>query len=177
MSGQRPQLNVRLIPGEPDHYGIYSGIFNDASQSRGFASVFRSVKYTKIFHENFLRASRSRVYTVLIEQEPAGFAGLYDIDSVDKSAGILYGMCRAVEGRGAATAAVGALAKAGFEELGLNTLNAWTAEDNAASMRVLEKNGFKRAGLLRESHCSEGRFINRILFDLTRKDFNSICPL
>ncbi len=50
-------------------------------------------------------------------------------------------------GRGLATRAVEAIKSVAFLELGLHRLQAETLANNAASQRVLERNGFERFGL------------------------------
>ena len=41
---------------------------------------------------------------------------------------------------------------------------------NAASARVLEKAGFKRVGILEKSAFKNGRFIDKILYEIVKKD-------
>ena len=50
-------------------------------------------------------------------------------------------------GRGLATAAVAAMKRLAFDQLGLHRIEAGTLPHNAASQRVLERNGFVRFGL------------------------------
>jgi RimJ/RimL family protein N-acetyltransferase len=60
-------------------------------------------------------------------------------------------------GRGYATAALRALSRWGFDELGLRRVQ-WRAEiGNDASRRVAEKAGFTMEGLLRQALESDGR--------------------
>lgn len=53
-------------------------------------------------------------------------------------------------GKGFAGEAVKEVARFGFEELGLHRIQALVLPENKASLRVLEKNGFRREGLLKK---------------------------
>jgi [ribosomal protein S5]-alanine N-acetyltransferase len=58
-----------------------------------------------------------------------------------------YWVTQARNGRGIATAAVGAALRIAFGDLGLHRVQADTLVQNVASQRVLERNGFQRIGL------------------------------
>lgn len=75
--------------------------------------------------------------TVLVDGQVAGSIGSW-LDDDRRLIG--YGLDRAYWGRGVATAAV----KAFLEEIGERPLFAYVAATNVGSIRVLEKNGFKR---------------------------------
>jgi ribosomal-protein-alanine N-acetyltransferase len=70
----------------------------------------------------------------------------------------------AYRGRGLASAAVKALVNYGFRELGYRRIEATAFHDNKASHRVLEKNGFRREGLLFGYHVKNGGLIDAWMF-------------
>ena len=67
-------------------------------------------------------------------------------------------------GRGVVTQVVRVLAAQAFGLLGVTRVFAPVHADNPASMRVLEKNGFRREALLRRSACKGGQVIDRELW-------------
>ena len=73
-----------------------------------------------------------------------GRFNLYDIE--DGSADLGYRVAQQVAGRGVATAAVHELCRLAAERHGLRRLRAASAHDNAASRKVLTKNGFVPVG-------------------------------
>jgi [ribosomal protein S5]-alanine N-acetyltransferase len=77
-----------------------------------------------------------------------------------------YWVARAVNGRGVATAAVATIARVAFEEIGLHRIQAATLPHNAASQRVLQRNGFARIGMAPEYLSIAGRWQDHILFQL-----------
>jgi ribosomal-protein-alanine N-acetyltransferase len=64
-----------------------------------------------------------------------------------QSANLGYWVAAAVNGRGVASAAVGAMIRLAFDELGLHRIEAGTLLHNVGSQRVLERNGFIRFGV------------------------------
>jgi ribosomal-protein-alanine N-acetyltransferase len=89
-----------------------------------------------------------------------------------------YWVARASGGRGYATAAAGqAVAFAlGERELGLHRVQAAVMPRNAASIRVLEKNGFRREGLAERYLRIAGRWEDHLLFALTAEEHAGVHP-
>lgn len=73
-------------------------------------------------------------------------------------------------GRGIMTDAVRTYVGYAFNELGLLRLTAHTFEFNIGSSRVLEKNGFKLEGRLREHFRKDGNLLDARLYGLLRDD-------
>jgi RimJ/RimL family protein N-acetyltransferase len=79
-----------------------------------------------------------------------GHASVFDFDEQSARAEIGYGLARAHWGRGYMHEALTAVIDLAFGPLGLRRLEADTDPRNEASLRVLERLGFVREGLLRE---------------------------
>jgi ribosomal-protein-alanine N-acetyltransferase len=73
-------------------------------------------------------------------------------------------------GRGLASAAIAEVKGIAFGELGLHRLEAGTLEHNAASQRVLQRNGFTRIGLAPRYVRIAGRWQDHILFQVVDED-------
>ena len=71
-------------------------------------------------------------------------------------------------GRGIMSAAVRAASEYALSHFGLVRLEAPVFAWNPASMRVLEKAGFVREGVLRKSVLKEGQLIDQVLYALVR---------
>ena len=71
-------------------------------------------------------------------------------------------------GRGIMTAAARAASEYAMTHFGLVRLEARVFEWNSRSMRVLEKCGFEREGVLRRSVFQEGQIIDSVLYALVR---------
>jgi [ribosomal protein S5]-alanine N-acetyltransferase len=83
-----------------------------------------------------------------------------------KSAEFGYWLGEPYWGRGIMTEAVRAVSSYAMRRFGLIRLEAPVFEWNPASMRVLEKSGFVREGVLRASAVKDGQVIDRVLYAL-----------
>jgi [ribosomal protein S5]-alanine N-acetyltransferase len=85
---------------------------------------------------------------------------------VAQSANLGYWIGQPFAGRGYMSEAVRALIPYAFDVLRLHRLEAATQPTNAASMRVLERNGFVKEGLARSYLKIDGRWQDHVLFGL-----------
>jgi ribosomal-protein-alanine N-acetyltransferase len=85
-----------------------------------------------------------------------------------KSAQFGYWLGEPYWGRGIVSEAVPAASEYALSHFGLVRLEAPVFGWNPASMRVLEKAGFLREGVLRKSVLKEGQLIDQILYALVR---------
>ena len=69
------------------------------------------------------------------------------------------------------TEAIGAALDYGYNEMGLNRVQALIDPRNDASMRVAEKNGFKLEGTLRDYEYEYGEFIDLNMYSLLRREY------
>ena len=67
-------------------------------------------------------------------------------------------------GRGYATEAVAEIIRFGFDDLGVHRISAWLVADNVASARVLEKNGLRLEGRLRDKEHYKGRYWDVLMY-------------
>lgn len=84
-----------------------------------------------------------------------------------------YWMGRDYAGRGLMTEAVGVVIPFVFDTLGLHRIHAAFIPDNAASRRVLEKNGFKEEGFAENYLQIDGKWADHVLFGLTRERYEA----
>jgi ribosomal-protein-alanine N-acetyltransferase len=83
-----------------------------------------------------------------------------------QSCSVGYWIRSAANGRGHATAAVRAMLLVAFDELNLHRVEAGTLVHNAASQRVLERNGFVRFGVAPQYLRIAGRWQDHVLFQV-----------
>ena len=87
-----------------------------------------------------------------------------------QTATVGYWMGERHAGRGSMTRAVRALVPFAFGALHLHRLEAACLPHNSASMRLLEKTGFRREGLARGLVCINGRWQDHIVYALLSDD-------
>lgn len=85
------------------------------------------------------------------------------------SIGIQVGM--EYRGKGYGTAAMHILLKYAFLERRLNKFNVWCIEGNVASITMMKKLGCVQEGVRRQIIYSGGRYLDGILFGLTKDEF------
>jgi RimJ/RimL family protein N-acetyltransferase len=99
--------------------------------------------------------------------EPIGLVSLTNIDTVHRHADfhILIGP-DSVKGKGVGTAATRAMLQHGFGDLNLHRVSLTVLAGNARAIRVYEKVGFKREGLLRDAVYKNGGYQDLIAMAL-----------
>jgi RimJ/RimL family protein N-acetyltransferase len=86
------------------------------------------------------------------------------------SAEIGYWIAEPFWGKGIASLTLLALSKYAFEQFDLNRIFAGVFQGNRASMRVLEKSGFKLEGRLRNAVYKENRFKDQLMYSILKED-------
>ena len=126
----------------------------------------------RVFLEHLRHADPLTHFAIEVDGEAAGGIGLdpqVDIHAISAELG--YWLGRAVWGRGIATAAVRALTGFVFEHDRWRRLFAGVFSTNPASMRVLEKVGYRREGVFRQAVIKDGRVLDQIIYGLTREEW------
>ena len=111
---------------------------------------------------------------VIVEKKEGRFCGIVEVRDIDRehSVGELsFWLTVEVWGQGYMSEVVGAVVRYGFEDLQLNRLYAYHMLRNHASGRVLERNGFKKEGLLRQCVQKWGQFEDVALCALLRQEW------
>jgi RimJ/RimL family protein N-acetyltransferase len=118
-----------------------------------------------------------RCVTFTIEQKAEGcFCGLVEMRDInyEHSQGELsFWLAVEAWGRGYMSEVVQAMVEYGFEGLGLNRLYAYHMLRNPASGCVLEKNGFKQEGLLRQRVRKWGQFEDVAMWAILRQEWRN----
>jgi [ribosomal protein S5]-alanine N-acetyltransferase len=110
-------------------------------------------------------------FAIEVGGEAVGGIGLQLQEDVDRcSAEVGYWLGEAVWGRGIAAEALRAVTEHAFAALPLTRIFALPFARNAASVRVLEKAGYRREGLLRRSAIKEGQVLDQILYAVTDEE-------
>ena len=99
-----------------------------------------------------------------------GGCGLNLIDTDMKRANLGYWVKTSHTSRGVATAATLLLAKWGLEELKLNRIEILVATSNKPSLRVAEKVGAHREGVLRSRYTVRDIIYDAVMFSFVRGD-------
>ncbi|MDV3103726.1 GNAT family N-acetyltransferase [Thermococcus waiotapuensis] len=167
MEGHRVSLGVLLRDDLPTLWKWY----NDRNVRR-----YLSKPHEVFFYENELEwyetirrnREKEKVFAIITSGEwrLAGVIGLHGIDFMNRNAEVGYIIGPEHWGRGYASEAVKLILEYAFNWLNLIKVYARVFEPNVASIRVLEKNGFKLAGRLRKHQfIPEEGFVDVLIYE------------
>lgn len=100
-----------------------------------------------------------------------GTATLFNISPPNRRAEFGCSLARMLWGQGIAREAVGMMLRFGFDHLGLERIEADIDPRNANSIRLVERMGFQREGVLRARWRVGGQVQDSALYGLLREDF------
>lgn len=169
------QTRIYLRAFEPDDYKTTIAWRNDAAIAdklgggKLYVSEAREKKWIEdtIFHSADIKLAVCLTYNNL----HIGNVYLTDINYVNRTAEshILIGN-KDYWGQGYAREALLQILHYGFEERGLNRVYAHINADNAASLRMHEKCGYTREGILRQAVFKNGRFKDVVVMSILKEE-------
>lgn len=145
-------------------------IYSDFTDSAPFP---KTIEFQRKWMEN---SSSDKIRTFAIEiretHEFIGTCQLRAIDVINKSAtlSIIIGK-KNVHGKGYGSDAMQLLLRYGFMELNLNRITLQVYSDNKGAIRLYEKSGFIKEGILKKEIYRKGRYFDQLTYGLTREDF------
>ncbi|MDG4823678.1 GNAT family protein [Asanoa sp. WMMD1127] len=107
----------------------------------------------------------------LADDELAGDALLWSIDTHNRSAHVGISLRPSMRGGGLAVDTVRVLCHYGFRVRGLHRLQLETLADNQAMIAVAERVGFRREGTLRQNSWVAGEFLDEAVFGLVTDEW------
>jgi RimJ/RimL family protein N-acetyltransferase len=126
--------------------------------------------------EGLWRAGTDWIFATVLDGDVVGAIGLHRYDPVVASAELGYWLSSGCAGRGLMTEAGGAVVSFGFEQLDLHRIYLHAAPANRASVRVAEKLGFAREGLLRDATRGADGWHDAYAFGLLASDRSHAAP-
>ena len=169
---------LRLRPARPDDdAGDLFAVFGDPEVMRYWShEPFAGLDIVRVYIDGMEAgfASGTRYQWVVAERETdraMGTVTLYHWDTQNRRAEVGYILGRAHWGQGYAREAVRALLRFAFDRLDLHRVEADVHPDNAPSLRLLERLGFRREGLLRQRWFTYGAWSDSVVLGLLRDEF------
>lgn len=140
------RLRLRQID-RRDSLDIYELKSNKKTAEHTDNEAYTSSDQAEAFIEYIIGGSQAGrwLYYVIESKESHEFIGtitLWNFNESKTVAEVGYEMIERFEGHGYMTEALHEVLKLGFEELGLNKVEAFTSKENARSLRLLVKSGF-----------------------------------
>jgi [ribosomal protein S5]-alanine N-acetyltransferase len=107
------------------------------------------------------------------QPELLGTICLWNFSDEERKAEIGYELMEQFQSRGIMQEAFSAVVQFAFEVLQLNTIEAWTVQQNDKSIKILERNHFERNTKLEDKIDRAKEGPDCIIFSLAKKDFLS----
>lgn len=143
---------------------LISAWINDPRVRKYLTSNLRSGKISAGLIRAALRRPNQRWFIFSVEDIPVGLVAFDQIDEVDGVANIWYFVGhQEFLGQGLASTAVRQVV--GANPLSLRLATAWVGEQNKASLRSLEKAGFRKVGEYTGAFFIDGVRTNRVLYE------------
>jgi RimJ/RimL family protein N-acetyltransferase len=150
---------------------------NDESITRNLSDAFiypvsRSDEM-KWLESVALANHREKVFAIVKETgELIGSVGLHNLNWVERKGelGILIGE-KSCWGKGYGKEAILAILHIAFNRMNLHRVYLRVFENNERAIRLYEKCGFRREGLLREDHYYAGEYFNTLVMGILRDEY------
>lgn len=110
-------------------------------------------------------------WAVIYNGKMIGTCGFTRIDEINNMAEIGYVISQSFHNMGIATEAVKRVLDFGFNDLGLNRIEAKYMPENLTSKRVMEKVGMTFEGVIRKSMYIKGRYIDVGICSILRSEY------
>ena len=157
-----PALYAIFSDPEVARYLTRPPMSEESEASDFLASIERGFAERSLYQWGMEDASDGRV---------VGTLTLAHVDAAHRRAEVGFMLARDRWGRGYLTEALPALVRFAFAVLGLHRLEADADPRNVASIRALERVGFRREGYQRERYFQAGEWQDAILFGLLRHEW------
>lgn len=154
-----------LVPLDRSHLPLIRAWHNTPEiRAATFAFPFpASIEAEAAWYDRNIAAGdgKNAIFGIRSGDRVCGLVMLRNIDWISRSAwfGIFIGDPSA-RGKGVGAAAMADILDFGFKDLGLNRIALEVAASNAQAIRLYEKLGFEREGLLRKSRFIDGAYVD-----------------
>ena len=106
------------------------------------------------------------------ENKLIAFAGIFNINWIDRNAEIGYGIGdKNYWGKGLGSEMVSLIVKYAFEELNLHRIYATIIDGNVSSRRCLEKTGFTLEGTRKDDTFLDGKYVDKFYYALLAPEY------
>ncbi|MFC4929541.1 GNAT family N-acetyltransferase [Massilia sp. GCM10023247] len=169
--------DLSLVPVAVDHAALLASLVARNSRHLGAylpaVAALSSVDAARAHLDNAAgRAARGETleWHVFAGASLCGAVRLKDIDAGDSKAEIGFFLGSESGGKGIALRSVRAVLAYAFASMQLNRIELRCAATNAPSIRLAERLGFTREGLLRQGECLNGVFVDQLVYGLLRSE-------
>jgi len=136
------------------------------------ASIEEAGKMIESFHN--LYAEKNGIVWAVIEKETDEFMGHFSIFNINHKhcrVEVGYIIMQKFWNKGYMTEALQKMIPVAFDKINAHSIEANVNPYNTASIKLLEKTGFKKEAYFRENYLFNGKFLDSVIYSLLEKDF------
>jgi ribosomal-protein-serine acetyltransferase len=173
------ELELKLLE---SRYAV--DVFNEIEKNRGYLSEWfpwvektKSVDDTKNFinfelqrfaHNNGFSAG------IFYKNKYIGNISIHDVNWNSKMTSIGYWLSSDYQGLGIMTTSCKEILNHGFENMGLNKIEIRARTDNARSIAIPVRLGFKEEGVLRQVDFNNNRYYDHVVFGMLKNEWKAV---
>lgn len=169
-------MEIKLLLPENDDVEFWLKVRSQASTQKnnpiGILSLNQLSQQINDSNQSILKRQKIHRFIIHYENQKAGVISLKDINWDSGVAEVGYLIDEAFHNKGIASEAVKLIVKMAFGKGGLNKLKATTILQNLPSNRVLEKNGFKVEGILRQEFLVQNNLHDVYMWSILKSESN-----
>ena len=132
-----------------------------------FTKIEKAVEKVNLFQKYY--EERKAIWWTFNQKpkdEFIGFGGLFEISKESNKAEIGYGLLPEYWGNGIMSEVVEKLVDFGFNEMKLHKIYGRITPGHNASIRILEKFGFQKEGVLRDDEFAQNKYFDTAIYSL-----------
>lgn len=172
---ETPRFQLRKLS-VSDAEDFFEFASDDALTEHVAWEVHRSLEDTRTFLSAVEQRCESRIsYNWAIVERASGKVigrvSMFEVDEDNDIAEIGYAVGRAHWGQGVATEAGKELIKFGFEDMGLNRIEARCNSENFPSEKVMQRLGMTFEGIIREELKIRNEYKSQKLYSILRSEY------
>lgn len=134
-----------------------------------FQTIDDAIKWINIYNNDVIAHNR-RVIISKETNQRLGTCGFHNWDKRNNKVEIGCDLLPEYWGKGYMSEALSKALDFAFREMKVNRISAHVHVKNTRSMKLLEKLGFKKEGILREEYFFRGKYHDHYLYSLLRSD-------
>ncbi len=157
-----------------DDAGAMHQFFGDAEAMKHFGGAYANVEKTRAdvaMILDYVKKNETLAWVMTLDAEVIGQIGVHHLEWRHWRAEMTYILRRDLWGKGLAVEAGRALLQHCFKDLGLHRIEARAKPANKASIRVMEKMGFKHEGLMRDVVYVNEKFYDCVVYALLAQEW------
>ena len=166
---------MKLLPLKKEYLEFVREVRNNPQVNKHlFTDAYISKENQEKWYRRLQRDKNSLVF-VAITDEPVGYCQVKNIDYVDHSCELGFCIAPEYQDKGYGTSLTSELVNYATKKLNMHRLYLEVFADNEAAIKLYEKSGFRKEGILRDNIFKNGIFHDVVVMSFIAGDNREYC--